>query len=127
MKSELKRALLKKLNFVLIIVVVGLMIINAYYGGWKTALRADSAQDLLNIEDVIFFKKYYGNMNQKGPAYTKPVPLNESAAYIWQMLEQGKQIEQIAESFANDYEISYEEAITDIRQFIHQLGTVTKK
>lgn len=67
------------------------------------------------------------DMNQKGPAYTKPVPLNESAAYIWQMLEQGKQIEQIAESFANDYEISYEEAITDIRQFIHQLGTVTKK
>ena len=62
MKSELKRALLKKSNFVLIIVVVGLMIINAYYGGWKTALRADSAQDLLNIEDVIFFKKYYGNM-----------------------------------------------------------------
>ena len=56
MKSELKRALLKKSNFVLIIVVVGLMIINAYYGGWKTALRADSAQDLLNIEDVIFFK-----------------------------------------------------------------------
>ena len=56
MKSELKRALLKKLNFVLIIVVVGLMIINAYYGGWKTALRADSAQDLLNIEDVIFFR-----------------------------------------------------------------------
>ncbi len=63
MKSELKRALLKKSNFVLIIAVVSLMIINAYYGGWKTALRADSAQDLLNIEDVIFFKKYYGNSN----------------------------------------------------------------
>ena len=35
MKSELKRSLLKKSNFVLIIAVVGLMIINAYYGGWS--------------------------------------------------------------------------------------------
>lgn len=66
------------------------------------------------------------DMNQKGPAYTKPVPLNESGAYIWQMLEKGKQIEQIAESFAKEYEIAYEEAITDIRQFLRQLRTVQK-
>lgn len=62
MKSELKRALLKKSNPILIIAVVNLMIINAYYGGWKTALTADSAQDILNMEDVIFYKKYFGNM-----------------------------------------------------------------
>lgn len=61
MKGELKRALLKKSNLVLIIAVVSLMIINAYYGGWKTALTADSAQDILNLEDAIFYKKYYGN------------------------------------------------------------------
>lgn len=66
------------------------------------------------------------DMNQEGPAYTKPVPLNESGAYIWQMLEKGKQIEQIAESFAKEYEIAYEEAITDIRQFLRQLRTVQK-
>lgn len=62
MKSELKRALLKKSNIVLIIAVVSLMTINAYYSGWKTSLKADSAQDILNIEDVIFYKKYFGNM-----------------------------------------------------------------
>ena len=62
MKSELKRALLKKSNLVLIVAVVCLMTINAYYGGWKTALTADSADDILNIEDVIFYKKYFGNM-----------------------------------------------------------------
>ena len=62
MKSELKRALLKKSNIVLITAVVSLMIINAYYDGWKTALTVDSAQDILNIEDAIFYKKYYGNI-----------------------------------------------------------------
>ena len=62
MKSELKRALLKKSNIILIVAVVSLMLINAYYNGWDTALKVDSAQDIRNIEDVIFFKKYYGNM-----------------------------------------------------------------
>lgn len=62
MKNELKRALLKKSNIILIVAVVGLMIINAYYSGWRTALKIDSAQDIQNIEDVIFYKKYYGNM-----------------------------------------------------------------
>ena len=62
MKSELKRALLKKSNMILILAVVSLMMINAYYGGWKTALKVDSAQDIRNIEDAIFFKKYFGNM-----------------------------------------------------------------
>ena len=62
MKSELKRALLKRSNVVLIVAVVSLMIINAYYSGWKTALTADSAQDLLNMEDIIYYKKYFGNI-----------------------------------------------------------------
>lgn len=62
MRSELKRALLKKSNIILIVAVVGLMIINAYYGGWRTALKIDSAQDIQNIDDIIFYKKYYGNM-----------------------------------------------------------------
>lgn len=62
MKNELKRALRKKSNVILIIAVVSLMLINAYYSGWKTALRVDSAQDIPNIEDAIFYKKYFGNV-----------------------------------------------------------------
>ena len=62
MKNELKRALLKKSNIILIVAVVCLMLINAYYNGWDTALKVDSAQDILNIEDKIFYKKYFGNM-----------------------------------------------------------------
>lgn len=42
--------------------VVGLMFVNAYYGGWKTALKAASAEDILRLEDVIFYQKYFGNV-----------------------------------------------------------------
>ena len=62
MKNELKRALLKKTNIILILVVVSLMFINAYFDGWKTALTAESAQDILNAEDAIYYKKYFGNI-----------------------------------------------------------------
>lgn len=61
MRSEIKRALFKKSNLVLILAVVSLMLINAYNGGWKTSLTVDFAQDIRNYEDVIFFKKYFGN------------------------------------------------------------------
>lgn len=62
MKNELKRALLKKTNIILILVVFSLMFINAYFDGWKTALTAESAQDILNAEDAIYYKKYFGNI-----------------------------------------------------------------
>ena len=71
MKSELKRALLKKSNLILMAAVISLMMINTYYNGWKTALGADSAQDLSRMEDVIFFQKYFGNVYRvwKGSYY----------------------------------------------------------
>lgn len=62
MKNELKRALFKKSNLILMLGVIGLMLINSYYGGWKTALSADRAQDLLKMEDVIYYKNYFGNV-----------------------------------------------------------------
>lgn len=66
--------------------VIGLMMINAYYDGWKTALMADSAQDLLRMEDVIFFQKYYGNVYRvwKGSYYMVQAlaPLILAAPYL---------------------------------------------
>lgn len=64
------------------------------------------------------------DMAQSGPAYKKPVPLNESGARIWQMLEKGKKPEQIAEIFAKDYGITCEEASADVHQFMKQLEGV---
>lgn len=80
----------------------------------------------MNMGTVYQLRKAAGtywllDMSQTGPAYTRPVPLNESGAKIWQMLENGKSPEQMAEIFAGDYDITYEEAVSDIRQFLKQL------
>ncbi|MCD8326808.1 MAG: hypothetical protein LUC90_09075 [Lachnospiraceae bacterium] len=62
MKNEIKRALFKKSNLILVAAIFGLMFLNAYYSGLKTALTVNASSDLRNMEDVIFTKKYYGNM-----------------------------------------------------------------
>lgn len=61
------------------------------------------------------------DMEQAGPAFQRPVPLNESGASIWQLLEEGKKPEQIAQIFVEEYGISCHEASADIRQFMEQL------
>ena len=38
------------------------------------------------------------HMDQAGPAYKHPVPLNESGARIWQMLEQHRKPERLRRS-----------------------------
>ena len=62
MKGEFKRAIFKKSNLVLVFIIVSFMFLNTYYNGWNTALKASKASDLLNINDVIFYEKYYGNV-----------------------------------------------------------------
>lgn len=66
MLAELKRALFKKSNLVLIIIIFGLFFFSSYYDGWRTSLTMDSATDLptdpKRLEDIIFIKKYYGNV-----------------------------------------------------------------
>lgn len=62
MINEIKRALLKKSNLVLILLIVCLMLLNTYYSGWRTSLLAGSSNDFLHSEDALFFKKYYGNV-----------------------------------------------------------------
>lgn len=59
---ELKRAIFKKSNLILFIIVMLLMFLNTYYDGWKTALKATSASDIVRLEDIIYYQKYYGNV-----------------------------------------------------------------
>ena len=62
MKIEIKRALLKRSNLILIMLIICLMLLNTYYSGWRTSLLADNSSDFLHAEDALFFKKYYGNV-----------------------------------------------------------------
>lgn len=61
MKEELKRALFKKSNLLMIAFVIIMMFINAYYAGWHTAISAPNAPDLHREEDVMFYVLRLGN------------------------------------------------------------------
>lgn len=61
MKWELERAIFSRWNILLIFFILGIMFINAYNGGWNTALHVMNAVDIVNQEDKIYFAKYYGN------------------------------------------------------------------
>ena len=59
---ELKRALFKKSNIGLILLVCGMMFILSYNLGWSSAIKAPYATDLSSIEDVIWIQNYHGNV-----------------------------------------------------------------
>jgi len=59
--NELRRALCKKSNLIIIGLVMALMAVNAFYNGWSTALRAEGSSDLTDPTAVEFYKNYFGN------------------------------------------------------------------
>ena len=58
------------------------------------------------------------DMEQEGLIYKKPIELNECAALIWKLLEQGKTRDEIAEEIHEEYGISIEQAREDTKQLI---------
>lgn len=61
------------------------------------------------------------DMQQNGLGYTKPVMLNECAAFIWKRSSRGETQEQIAQELQKIYGIPLEEAQEDTEQFIRHL------
>lgn len=57
----------------------------------------------------------------EGKAIPRPFELNETAAEIWKMLENGKSTEEIAAFFSEGNEEQKKEIQNDIEQFIQQL------
>lgn len=48
--------------------------------------------------------------------------LTPTGALLWERLAQWATVEQLADALATEYEVSVEEARTDVRDFIDQLG-----
>jgi hypothetical protein len=70
-----------------------------------------------------------GDCPDGGEHYIYPVKLNETGAYIWEMLDSGKSVEEIAGNMRDMYGISYDEALTDANELIQGLvkrGCITK-
>ncbi|MCM1185809.1 MAG: PqqD family protein [Lachnoclostridium sp.] len=58
---------------------------------------------------------------QDGRAYQSPLPLNEMGAFIFQMMQQGMEKEQIADRISGKYQVEKETALQDIIRFDRQL------
>ena len=61
------------------------------------------------------------DMAPPGGAYVSPVPLNDGGAKLWRMLESGASPEEICQRLCAEYEISIEEARSDVHAFVEQL------
>lgn len=61
------------------------------------------------------------DMEQDGLSYQSPLPLNETGAFIFQMMGQGMEKEQIADAVSREYQVEKETAMQDIMQFENQL------
>ncbi len=56
-----------------------------------------------------------------GGKIPKPFELNETAANVWKMLEEGKSAKEIAQCFTEDNEEQEKEIQKDIEEFIQEL------
>lgn len=46
------------------------------------------------------------------------IALNETGAFIWKLLENEKTEEELARALTEEYEVSYEEALEAVREFL---------
>lgn len=49
------------------------------------------------------------------------ITLNETGHLLWELLERGSTQEDMAAALTNEYEVSYEEALADVSEFIEML------
>lgn len=50
--------------------------------------------------------------------------LNETGAMLWRRLEQGATLEDLASCLVNEYDVTYDEALADAREFAQKLTEV---
>jgi hypothetical protein len=56
--------------------------------------------------------------------FTGMITLNESGVMLWRMLEGGCTKEEMTEALINEYEVTYEEALSDINAFVKKLDEI---
>lgn len=61
------------------------------------------------------------DMEQGKTEYQRPIPMNETGAFIWERASAGKTAAVIAKELAEHYSVSEAETIADVRQFFELL------
>lgn len=60
-------------------------------------------------------------VGNQGDKFQGIITLNETGRFIWEKLEEGKNLEEIAETITEEYEVSREKAERDVNRICEQL------
>ena len=52
------------------------------------------------------------------------ISLNESGVLLWRLLEQGAELNNLVEALTSEYNVSAEEALTDVNTFLEEIRKV---
>ena len=63
---------------------------------------------------------------QAGLDYVPPIQINESGAYIWSLLEDGENVDELAVDMGQKYDIPLQEAKADIIAFMRSIQAMEK-
>ena len=47
--------------------------------------------------------------------------MNETGAFIWRLLEKGMSVQEVAKALTEDYDVSFDKAVSDTDKFINEL------
>ena len=53
--------------------------------------------------------------------FTGMITLNETGAMLWNLLKEGSTRESLAAALTDEYEVSYEQALSDVDEFIEKI------
>ena len=65
-------------------------------------------------------KNFVVAVGEKSKTFSNTVKLNDTAALIFEKLQQNESAENISEILATEYKIPFEEALTDVKNIINQ-------
>jgi hypothetical protein len=60
-------------------------------------------------------------VDQQERAYEAPFMLNEVGAFLWKLMKEGYEVQELSIKLQDRYEIDTKEALTDVMQFYNQL------
>lgn len=56
--------------------------------------------------------------------FTGMLTLNETGVFLWHKLESDCTVEELAKSITDEYDVSYDEALADVKAFLKRLDDV---
>jgi hypothetical protein len=81
----------------------------------------------MKIKEGFALKKIAGNwvvlpLAEKTLDFTGMLTLNDSGQMLWQLLVNGCTRTELAESLVNEYEVTYDEALADVDEYLQMLS-----